>query len=394
MHSSLNTDFTYNGITFAHNTDQEAIAIGDNFLSQIVPIIMASKAYQNNGAIVIWFDETERGNTTSFTVPEIVVSPLAKGNAFNSTLPYTHSSDLKTLQELLGVSAPGGGFLGDANTPGTNDLSDFFLPGPGATVQGSTLFLVGGNTNDQLSITPTGSSPTGSTGINVLGSLNNVNINQTFTGIDTIYVVGFGGNDRFQFARSLTITSIVTAGDGSNHVQLDNGNDTVNLGDGNNSVQLGQGDNIAHLGNGNNLVTAGTGNNNIQAGNGSNLVIAGAPGSTGSIQVHLGDGAGNLVSLFGDGNDQVQAGNGAGDSVSIVGNGNDQVKLGDGNADAVSIIGNGNDQIQLGNGLGDFVFLVGNGDDSVQTGTGSGIALIFGAGQKNVSLGSSAWLLI
>jgi hypothetical protein len=129
MHSSLNTDFVYNGVTFAHNTDQQAIAIGDNFLSKIVPIIMASQAYQNNGAIVIWFDETEGGNTSNFTLPEIVISPLAKGNAFDSTLVYTHSSDLRTLEELFGVFAPGGGFLGDANTPGTNDLSDLFLPG-------------------------------------------------------------------------------------------------------------------------------------------------------------------------------------------------------------------------------------------------------------------------
>jgi hypothetical protein len=128
MHSSLNTDFTYNNTTFTHNTDQEAIAIGDNFLSKIVPTIMASQAYKNNGTIVIWFDETEGGNSTSFTIPEIVISPLAKGNAFKSTLTYTHSSDLKSMQELFGVSA-GGGFLGDANTPGTNDLSDMFVQG-------------------------------------------------------------------------------------------------------------------------------------------------------------------------------------------------------------------------------------------------------------------------
>jgi hypothetical protein len=129
MHSSLNTDFTYNGVTFPHKTDHQAIAIGDNFLSQIGPTIMASPAYKNNGVIVIWFDETEDGNSTSFTLPEIVISPLAKGNAFNSTLNYTHSSDLKSVQELFGVSAPGGGFLGDANTAGTNDLSDMFVPG-------------------------------------------------------------------------------------------------------------------------------------------------------------------------------------------------------------------------------------------------------------------------
>ena len=129
MHSSLNTNFLYNGVTYTHNTDLEAIALGDNFLSEVVPQIESSQAYKNNGAIVIWYDETENGDTSSFTVPEIVISPLAQGNAFNSTLNYTHSSDLKTLQEIYGVNAPGGGFLGDANTPGTNDLSALFKPG-------------------------------------------------------------------------------------------------------------------------------------------------------------------------------------------------------------------------------------------------------------------------
>jgi len=131
MHSSLNTNFTYNGVTYSANTDQEAVALGDNFLSIMIPKIMASKAYKNNGAIVIWYDETEGGDTSQFALPEIVISPLAKGNAYDSTLTYTHSSDLKTMEELFGVYAPGGGFLGDANTPGTNDLSDLFLPPPG-----------------------------------------------------------------------------------------------------------------------------------------------------------------------------------------------------------------------------------------------------------------------
>jgi hypothetical protein len=129
MHSSLNTSFTYNGVTYAANTDQEAVALGDNFLSKIIPMIEASQAYKNNGAIVIWYDESEGGNTTQFTLPEVVISPLAKGNAYQSTLPYTHSSDLKSIQELFGVFAPGGGFLGDASTPGTNDLSYMFKPG-------------------------------------------------------------------------------------------------------------------------------------------------------------------------------------------------------------------------------------------------------------------------
>ncbi len=124
MHSALTGGFTYNGVHYTG--DQSAIAAGDNFLSIIIPQIMASQAYKNNGAIVIWFDETENGDSSQFTVPEIVISPLAVGNGFQVTTPLTHSSDLKTLEELFGVYAPGGGFLGDANTPGTNDLSGFF----------------------------------------------------------------------------------------------------------------------------------------------------------------------------------------------------------------------------------------------------------------------------
>jgi len=128
MHSSLNTNFTYHGVTYQANTDQQAVALGDNFLSKIVPLIMASQAYKNNGAIVIWGDESEGGDSKQFTLPEIVISPLAKGNAFDSTVDYTHSSDLKSMQELFGVDGPNG-FLGDAGSPGTNDLSDLFLPG-------------------------------------------------------------------------------------------------------------------------------------------------------------------------------------------------------------------------------------------------------------------------
>jgi hypothetical protein len=127
MHSSLANGFTYQGTLYTG--DQAAIAEGDNFLSIIVPQIMASKAYKKDGAIVIWFDETEFGDTSQYTLPLVVISRLAKGNAYDSTLTYTHSSDLKSLEELFGVYAPGGGFLGDANTPGTNDLSDLFQEG-------------------------------------------------------------------------------------------------------------------------------------------------------------------------------------------------------------------------------------------------------------------------
>jgi hypothetical protein len=125
----LTNGFTYNGVHYTG--DQAAVAQGDNFLAKIIPEIMSSDAYKDNGAIVIWYDETEGSNQNDFshTLTEIVISPLAKGNAYESLVNYTHSSDLKSWEELFGVYAPGGVFLGDANSPDTNDLSDLFKQG-------------------------------------------------------------------------------------------------------------------------------------------------------------------------------------------------------------------------------------------------------------------------
>jgi len=131
MHSSLTNGFTYHGVSYTG--DPSAIAAGDNFLSIVIPKIMASKAYKDGGLIVIWWDETEGANDFSRTLGEIIISPLAKGGAFASTKDYTHSSDLNTLQKIfqLTASTPTG-YLNDAANPspdGTLDLSDLFRPG-------------------------------------------------------------------------------------------------------------------------------------------------------------------------------------------------------------------------------------------------------------------------
>ena len=115
MHTALSGGFTYNGTHYTGDSSQ--VAQGDNFLSILVPQIMASQAYQNNGAIVIWTDETEGTNQNDFnhTLTEIVLSPLAKGNAYNSTVNMTHSSDIATMQEIFQVTATTPtGYLNDA----------------------------------------------------------------------------------------------------------------------------------------------------------------------------------------------------------------------------------------------------------------------------------------
>src|SRR6185437_1295344 len=51
MHTSLSGG--YLGLT----GDAANIKQGDDFLKQIVPVIMASKAYKNHGVIILWWDE-------------------------------------------------------------------------------------------------------------------------------------------------------------------------------------------------------------------------------------------------------------------------------------------------------------------------------------------------
>jgi hypothetical protein len=107
-------------------------------------MIMASQAYQDNGAIIIWNDEDEgdnAGTDSLFSGAEIVISPLAKGNAYNSTISLNHSSDLLTMQEIFGLT---GTHLGDAAN--ATDLSDLFKPGAigGVPEPASWAMMLGG----------------------------------------------------------------------------------------------------------------------------------------------------------------------------------------------------------------------------------------------------------
>jgi hypothetical protein len=130
QHSGLKNGFA--GLT----GDASQIKAGDNAVARLVPLIMASRAYRDGGAIILWWDEAESDgdpgdNADDFnhTIGEIVISNLARANEgglpYASPLNMTHSSDLKTMQEIFHV----GPLLGDAATPGTNDLSDLFAPG-------------------------------------------------------------------------------------------------------------------------------------------------------------------------------------------------------------------------------------------------------------------------
>ncbi len=128
MHTTLTGG--YKGLS----GDPAKIRQGDDFLAQVIPAIMASNAYKDHGVIVIWFDESEDDGAAnddeddfSHTIPEIIISSRAHDNVnglpYASPVNFSHSSDLRTWQEIFRV----GPLLGDAVN--AIDLSDLFKPG-------------------------------------------------------------------------------------------------------------------------------------------------------------------------------------------------------------------------------------------------------------------------
>jgi len=95
---------------------KDAVRQGDNWLSSEIPKIMNSPAYQSGGAIFVTWDEGEGGDGP---IGMIVISPFAKGGGYSNTTHYTHSSTLRSFEEIFGVP-----LLRDAaNNP---DLSGLF----------------------------------------------------------------------------------------------------------------------------------------------------------------------------------------------------------------------------------------------------------------------------
>ena len=131
QHSALTNG--YGGPAKTPNTgDPAEIAQGDNFLARVVPLIMTSRAYRDHGAILLWWDESEGGDDPSRALPFIVISkdahPNVGGLPYASSVQYSHSSTLRTMQEVFDVDPDDGfSFLGDALN--ATDLRALFKPG-------------------------------------------------------------------------------------------------------------------------------------------------------------------------------------------------------------------------------------------------------------------------
>src|SRR2546428_4771220 len=124
-----NTQARYNFITpnlcnDMHDTCaplNDSVKQGDTWLAQNLPAILNSQAYKNEGIVFITWDEGEGGDGP---IGMIVLSADAKGDGYSNTLHYTHSSTLRTLEEIFGVTP----LLG--NAAHATDLSDLFKTFP------------------------------------------------------------------------------------------------------------------------------------------------------------------------------------------------------------------------------------------------------------------------
>ena len=94
------------------------LQMGDNWLAHNVPAILNSPAYTAGGVLFITWDEADTGDGP---IGLIMLSPNGKGGGYSNSIHYTHSSLLRTIQEIFDLKP----FLGDAAQ--ATDLSDLFI---------------------------------------------------------------------------------------------------------------------------------------------------------------------------------------------------------------------------------------------------------------------------
>ncbi len=103
--------------------------VGDAWLAEVIPQIMASPGYQEGGAIFVLFDEGDADATYAWSlvfkrpqnVPAIVISDKLVYPGFVSDTTYTHNSYLATIEDAFGLPRL-------ATTQEATPMADFFIP--------------------------------------------------------------------------------------------------------------------------------------------------------------------------------------------------------------------------------------------------------------------------
>lgn len=118
-------DDMHNSCAPLHNNMKQ----GDQWLSTWIPRITGSSVYKSGGAIFITWDESEIAGCCPLAncpIGMIVLSPFIKSAGYSNSIAYDHSSTLKTIQEIFGLTP----LLRAAGDSSTQDLSDLFKTFP------------------------------------------------------------------------------------------------------------------------------------------------------------------------------------------------------------------------------------------------------------------------
>jgi hypothetical protein len=105
----------------------DEVKAGDDWLKANVPTILGSSAFANGGLLLIVWDEGDEpllGTASDGPLPFIALGNMVKPG-YAGSVAYSHSSTLKTIEEIFGVP-----LLRGAGDAGTNDLADLFTAFP------------------------------------------------------------------------------------------------------------------------------------------------------------------------------------------------------------------------------------------------------------------------
>jgi phosphatidylinositol-3-phosphatase len=112
----------YNFITpdLCNDMHDCSVATGDAWLAKAVPAIYGWSGYSSSAIFIIWDEGANSGNGP---IGNIIISPFAKAGANGNS--YTHSSTLRTMQDIFGVNST---YLGGAAS--ATNLSAMFTAFP------------------------------------------------------------------------------------------------------------------------------------------------------------------------------------------------------------------------------------------------------------------------
>jgi hypothetical protein len=140
--------------------DSTILSVADQWLQNNVPQLLANPTFQQDGLLILWWDEGNAADNTQGggQVPVTLVGPTIK-QGFRSTTFYRHENVLRTIAEGLGLGFPGastyvsgmGEFFGPRSTPTGAISGNVTDASSGAAIAGASVSYSGGSTSTDSS---------------------------------------------------------------------------------------------------------------------------------------------------------------------------------------------------------------------------------------------------